>query len=66
MILAEQISTLRLLGAIVVAAVVVWLLLSWISRLDPQRREAVLGWLEFGGFGVMVLLAVLFWIGSSR
>jgi hypothetical protein len=64
--LAEQLSTLRLLGAIVVAALVVWLMLAWLARLDPRRREVVLGWLEVGGFGVMVLLAVLFWIGSSR
>ncbi len=64
--LAEQLSTLRLLGAIVVAILVLWLLLSWAAQLDPERRATVLQWAEIGGFGVMVLLAGLFLLGSGR
>lgn len=58
--LAEQFSGLRLLGAIVVAALVVWLLLSWVAQLDPKRREIVLLWAEIVGFVMMVLLVWLF------
>jgi hypothetical protein len=66
LMLAEQLSTLRLLGAILVAVIVVWLLLSWGANLDPKRREAMLGWAEIGGFAVMVLLAGLYLLGSGR
>ena len=64
--LAEQMSQLRLMGAIVVAILVLWLLLSWAAQLDPKRRATVLQWAEIGGFVMMVLLAGLFLLGGAR
>lgn len=60
--LADQLTTLRMAGAIVVSATVVWLFLSWLARLEPDRRELVFSYLEFCGYVLIALTAGAFWL----